>query len=130
MNKITVGFLVVNQETISKLSELPLKACTADQSRKIRKLSKLIKEEITNFEETRNQYIVENGTETENGTWSIKDEEDVQKAEKWISDLLKVEAEIEVEPFLTYEDVKNISEHIELSIKDLDVLEGLGILEE
>lgn len=130
MNKITVGFLITNQNTISKLSELPLKACTAEQSKKIRKYSKLINEEISSFEETKNQYIVENGSETEDGSYSIKNEVEVKKAEKWISDLLQTEVEQEFEAFFTYEDVQKISEYIELSIKDLDVFETLGILKE
>lgn len=129
MSKITVGFLVANQKTILKLSELPLKTCTAEQAKKIRKYTKLINEEISNFEETKNQYIVENGTE-EDGSYSIKDEVEVKKAEKWISDLLQTEVEQEFETFFTYEDVQKISEFTELSIKDLDVFETLGILQD
>lgn len=125
MKKIKLGLLVNNEERIKKYKEIPLSELSGEKALEIRKSIKIIENEILAFKEARDNYIRENGEETEDGSISILDPKDQQKAVEWINSLAETEIEVTWRPFLDKNTLDVATKKLQLTIRDLDLIDDL-----
>lgn len=130
MSTVKLGVIVNFGEGMKKLSEMPLKAVSGKKALQIRKTLKALNAEVETFNEAREQYIKENGETGEDGQVSISSPEAIQKANEFFNDMIMNEVEITWEPLFDEATIESVSEHVDLSIKDLDFLEALGLMVE
>lgn len=129
MRNVKLGILVSYQDTINKFNEMPLKAVSGKKAFEIRKTIRAIQSELQSFNEARDQYIKENGEESEDGNISIRDPEAMKKAQDFLNDMAQSEVEITWKPILDDETMDKINEHMEFTMQDLDFFEAAGLLQ-
>ncbi len=117
-----LGVLINNQSVLEKLYKTPLDGKRAFG---LRKRIKKMNEEITTFNEARDEYIKTHGTERENGGVEIPqdDRKAVQAFVEYLNEMLGSEID-DMEPFFTEDDLAGM----DLSVQEIDQIEALGLL--
>ena len=118
-----VGLLYNAKDTLQKLYDVE----NSKLALKIRKVIKKVSEEITVFEEEKENYIKKHAVE---GTDSIPmDSPEYAKAIEYLNELLNTEVEVSWEPVISSNEIEELNIP-NLSVRDIDNLEIIGILKE
>jgi len=113
-----LGIIVNNQNILEKINKMDL---PGSKVLKLRKIIKKFMEELRQFEEEKNNYILKHG---ENGELNRdSNPEAYEKAILFLNEMMNSEIDIEPAPILDDSDIENNK----FSVADLDRLEALGL---
>ena len=124
-----LGVLVNAEETVQKLHDMPLRAVDGKTALQIRKALNAVEAEVQSFRDARDTYVQQNGTEDANGNISIKDPHAQQEAQRYLNEMLLADVEITWSAPIDTKILDNLTPHVELVVRDLDVLEAIGLLD-
>lgn len=128
METIKLGVLVNNAGVLKKFEEIPLRSLSGKKALELRRALKKIQEEIQVFEDAKDQYVRENGEPDEAGNVNIKDPHMIKKAYQFLEDMAQTEVSVTWQPVLDDTTIEVIATNIDLTIRDLDVIEEIKLM--
>lgn len=120
--KIKLGMLINSKEILDRLYKTRLDGARA---LRLRKIIKRFSEEITTFNEARNDYILEHGEKTEKGAKIEPNNPTFPDFLQYVREMGETEIDAP-EPFFGEKELATL----DLSVEDIDQIEVLGLLKE